>query len=303
MRVGGVLGLLSVGLSHPTLRDLEDQYPYRPYWNAVFVLGMLVVWTSFVTAVVACVAALKTRRWDILATVAATFLITIFVIPTFFHACCAAGDSSPVANLRTIATAEVTYAGSGPKTQPYGSIADLIATGFLDARFKDDSIVNGYRFTVIVAADGRTYTALATPASPDSKSVYYSDQERNVRRGSKNGQFVARDYSSVREVSNDDRAITRLIDINSAERMYAGGYGNLEDLMNDGLLDSRFRNIVSGFNFNITLSNDRRSYRATAEPASPYSGKYAYFVTPDFVVRYTTNPALAPAGATGTPVQ
>jgi hypothetical protein len=40
-----------------------------------------------------------------------------------------------------------------------------------------------------------------------------------------------------------------------------------------------------------------------AVPTSPESGRYAFYSTPDGVVRYSTAEALAPPGEQGRPVQ
>jgi len=98
----------------------------------------------------------------------AAILITGTVaIPSLIRSRQAANDSAAIANLRTIATAEVTYLSSRGN---YGDIRTLIQAGFLDSRFM--STVSGYDFTITVS--GRRYTATATPASPNSGRYGYS---------------------------------------------------------------------------------------------------------------------------------
>jgi hypothetical protein len=79
----------------------------------------------------------------------------------------AANDSAAIANLRTIATAEVTYFSSHGN---YGDMRALIQSGFLDSRFL--STLSAYDFTITVS--GRRYTATATPASHNSGRYGYS---------------------------------------------------------------------------------------------------------------------------------
>ncbi len=81
----------------------------------------------------------------------------------------AANESSAVAQLRTINTAQVTYLSTnGGK---YGTIADLIKDGLLDGRFA--GTVSGFNYSVI--AVGSTYAAAAIPASQGTARYgYYS---------------------------------------------------------------------------------------------------------------------------------
>ena len=72
-------------------------------------------------------------------------------------------------------------------------------------------------------------------------------------------------------------------------------------LIRAGLLDTRFSSAVNGYQFNIVVTLG--TYRATATPVSPNTGRYGYFVTTDGVVRYATVPAMAPPGQAGKPIQ
>lgn len=85
-------------------------------------------------------------------------------------------ESSAVANLRTINTAEVTYlSSSGGK---YGDIPALVRDGLLDSRFNGP--VAGYQFTVTVSGLG--YTATATSVSSNAgRYGYYSAEDAVVR--------------------------------------------------------------------------------------------------------------------------
>src|SRR5262249_48683546 len=118
-----------------------------------------------------------------------------------------------------------------------------------------------------------------------------------------------------RQAANESSAVANLRTINTAEVTYlssaAGNYGGITDLVTAGLLDSRFGapSIVSGYNFAIAASLS--DYTATAMPTSANSGRYAYFSTPDAVIRYSTATSgcggpggnCFPGGMSGQPVQ
>jgi hypothetical protein len=76
-------------------------------------------------------------------------------------------ESSAVAQLRTINTAEVTYLSSNQGS--YGGIPELITAGLLDNRFTGS--VSGYTFTV--TASGTSYTAQAIPTSTNAGRYGY----------------------------------------------------------------------------------------------------------------------------------
>ena len=85
-------------------------------------------------------------------------------------------ESSAVANIRTINTAEVTYLSSNGGV--YGSVPELITAGLLDSRYTGS--VSGYTFAV--TASGTEYTATATPTSTNAgRFGYYSTPDAVVR--------------------------------------------------------------------------------------------------------------------------
>src|SRR5207244_8177739 len=88
----------------------------------------------------------------------------------------AAQESSAVAQIRTINTAEVTYLSSNSGS--YGSIPQLITQGLLDGRFSGP--VSGYDFTV--TASSTDYTATATPTSTNPcRFGYYALPDAVIR--------------------------------------------------------------------------------------------------------------------------
>ena len=113
---------------------------------------------------------------ELLIVVAIILIIATIAIPSLLRSRQAAQESSAVAQLRTVNTAQVTYLSS--KSGAYGSIPELITQGLLDARFSGS--VSGYTFTV--TATGSDYTASATPTSTNAgRFGYYATPDAVVR--------------------------------------------------------------------------------------------------------------------------
>jgi len=120
---------------------------------------------------------------ELLIVVAIILIIATIAIPSLLRSRQSAQESSAVAQLRTINTAEVTYIASNQGS--YGSIPLLITQGLLDGRFT--ASISGYNFTL--DASGNDYTANATAVSsnagrfdfftrPDYVIRYSTDQTR-----------------------------------------------------------------------------------------------------------------------------
>ena len=106
---------------------------------------------------------------ELLIVVAIILIIATIAIPSLLRSRQAANETSAVANLRTINTAEVTYLSSASGN--FGTVTDLITAGLIDSRF--NGTVSGYSFTV--TASGQDYTASALPTSVNSgRYGYYS---------------------------------------------------------------------------------------------------------------------------------
>jgi hypothetical protein len=110
-----------------------------------------------------------------------------------------------------------------------------------------------------------------------------------------------------RQSSPDSSAVAQLRTISTAEVVYVqssgGRFGSIADLIKEGLLDERFgRGDLNGYSFAVIA--DQAGYTATATPLSSNSprGMYGYYSTSDAVVRYSTNPLLAPKDLSGSPV-
>ena len=87
-----------------------------------------------------------------------------------------ANESSAVAQLRTINTAEVTYLSTNHGN--YGTIPDLIKSGLLDSRFNGE--ISGFTWSVIAA--GSNYVAVAVPSSQSTgRYGYFSAPDAIIR--------------------------------------------------------------------------------------------------------------------------
>ena len=113
---------------------------------------------------------------ELLIVVAIILIIATIAIPSLLRSRQSAQESSAVAQLRTINTAEVTYLSSNGGA--YGSIGFLITQGLLDSRFSGS--VSGYNFTV--TATGPDYTANASPSSVNAgRFGYFATPDAVVR--------------------------------------------------------------------------------------------------------------------------
>ena len=114
---------------------------------------------------------------ELLIVVAIILIIATIAIPSLLRSRQAANESSAVANLRTVNTAEVTYLSSAGGN--YGAISDLVTAGLLDTRFSS-AAVSGYAY--VVTNSGSDYTATATPTSVNAgRYGYFSLPDAVVR--------------------------------------------------------------------------------------------------------------------------
>jgi prepilin-type N-terminal cleavage/methylation domain-containing protein len=110
-----------------------------------------------------------------------------------------------------------------------------------------------------------------------------------------------------RQSANESHAVANLRTLNTAEVQYLssnqGSYGDLPSLITAGMLDFRYAAPTAGYTFNIVLAPSTLDYTAMATASSANAGRYDYFTTPDYVLRYSTDPTRAPTGLTGEPVR
>jgi type IV pilus assembly protein PilA len=120
---------------------------------------------------------------ELLIVVAIILIIATIAIPSLLRSRQAANESSAVANLRTINTAEVTYLSSNGGN--YGSLPELVTAGLVDTRFGGAS-VSGYAFSVTASASD--YTANAVPTSANSgRYSYFALPDAVIRYGTGTG--------------------------------------------------------------------------------------------------------------------
>src|SRR3954468_12270024 len=113
---------------------------------------------------------------ELMIVVAIILIIAMIAVPSLLRSQQNAKESSAVAQLRTINTAEVTYITSNQGS--YGDIPSLIAQGLLDSRFTGQ--ISGYSFTL--NASGNNYTANATAVSSNSgRFDFYTQPDYIIR--------------------------------------------------------------------------------------------------------------------------
>jgi prepilin-type N-terminal cleavage/methylation domain-containing protein len=113
---------------------------------------------------------------ELLIVVAIILIIATIAIPSLLRSRQAAQESSAVAQVRTINTAEVTYLSSNQGS--YGNVISLVSQGLLDNRFTGS--VSGYAYTV--SASGTDYTVTAYPTSANAgRFAYYSLPDAVIR--------------------------------------------------------------------------------------------------------------------------
>ena len=112
-----------------------------------------------------------------------------------------------------------------------------------------------------------------------------------------------------RQAANETAAVATLKNMNTAEVTYssaaAGGgiYATLAELVAAGLVDSSLNSTKSGYNYGVVLSGNRLDYTLTAFAAAPTMGRFDYYTTPDYLIRFTSDTTRAPAGLAGEPVR
>jgi type II secretory pathway pseudopilin PulG len=109
----------------------------------------------------------------------------------------------------------------------------------------------------------------------------------------------------ARQAASETAAVATLRTIDRAEEQYLlsggrGSYGDLRSLVQAGLIDAKLAETTNGYDYSIVA--DGNEFTAAANPATTNTGRFGYFVTKDTVIRYSTNPLLAPTGRAGEPV-
>jgi prepilin-type N-terminal cleavage/methylation domain-containing protein len=110
-----------------------------------------------------------------------------------------------------------------------------------------------------------------------------------------------------RQAANESAAVATLRTLNTAEVTYAAAnnmiYSSISQLVTAGLADSSLMTGKSGYNYSVTVSGNGLDYTAFATALSSSTGRYDYYTTPDYLIRYSTDSARAPAGLAGQAVR
>ena len=115
---------------------------------------------------------------ELLIVVAIILIIATIAIPSLLRSRQAANESSAVANMRNLNTAEVSYSSTNGN---YGSIVALNSVGLLDDRYASLNF-NGYKYTVVLSSSDLNYTAYANGVSVQtSRYDYYSGPDFVIR--------------------------------------------------------------------------------------------------------------------------
>jgi prepilin-type N-terminal cleavage/methylation domain-containing protein len=116
---------------------------------------------------------------ELLIVVAIILIIATIAIPSLIRSRQSANESAAVATLRTLNTAEITYAASGGSGL-FATIPTLVAAGLMDASLL--SIKSGYSYDVQLVPSGMNYTSYATAASTiGGRYDYYAVPDYIVR--------------------------------------------------------------------------------------------------------------------------
>jgi type IV pilus assembly protein PilA len=110
-----------------------------------------------------------------------------------------------------------------------------------------------------------------------------------------------------RQAANESAAVATLRTLNTAEVTYSaasgGYYGTVSQLITAGLADSGMTSTKAGYNYSIAVSANGLDYTASAVAASTNQGRYDYYTTPDYLIRYSTDTSRAPSGLAGESVR
>jgi prepilin-type N-terminal cleavage/methylation domain-containing protein len=107
---------------------------------------------------------------ELLIVVAIILIIATIAIPSLLRSRQVAHETSAVANLKTLNTAQISYTAISGGT--YGTMTDLIGTALIDSRFT--GTVSGYTYTFDLAPSLRGFTVYATAVTANDGRFDYS---------------------------------------------------------------------------------------------------------------------------------
>ena len=107
---------------------------------------------------------------ELLIVVAIILIIATVAIPSLMRSRQVAHETSAVANLKTLNTAQISYTAISGGT--YGTMSDLIGEALIDSRFS--GTISGYNYTFNIAANLRDFTVYATAVTANDGRYDYS---------------------------------------------------------------------------------------------------------------------------------
>ena len=106
---------------------------------------------------------------ELLIVVAIILIIATIAIPSLLRSRQAANESTAVANMRNLNSAQVSYSSSAGI---YGTLDELVSAGLIDGRYTSPNF-SGFLYTLEISTDQRDYTVLATAVSANSARFDY----------------------------------------------------------------------------------------------------------------------------------
>ena len=110
-----------------------------------------------------------------------------------------------------------------------------------------------------------------------------------------------------RQTAHESAAVATLKSLSTAEISYTtfsgGVYGSMAELIGAGLIPQSLNTTISGYDYTVELPSNRRGYTVWAIAVSTSEGRYDYYTTPDYVLRFSTDSTRSPVGQSGAPVQ
>ncbi len=124
---------------------------------------------------------------ELLIVVAIIAIIAAIAVPSLLTSRMAANETGAIQGCRTIGSAEIAFAATS--NQQYDTIANLVATNFLDNRFTNAAGFNGYVYATVAAVAGcasagatpGAFGATATPVAGYGRFVYGIGPDQVVR--------------------------------------------------------------------------------------------------------------------------
>ncbi|MDR1726624.1 MAG: hypothetical protein LBT74_01615 [Acidobacteriota bacterium] len=214
------------------------------------------------------------------------------------------GEMAAIVALQAYGTAQIDYSGVHEGWR-FGTLADLVAEQYLDAKWLSSNGFGGYRFEEDPAGPPKTFMIAARPVTPNRTGRYsYTMTTDMVVRyasgppGVKPGDYVRDTLPSPTMQSREMAAIQALQYVAQSMLIYAvssGGrnFTTLARLVNDGYLDERHLSPdgFNGYRFEENTAGLPKSFEVIARPIKPnHTGRYSYSISNDHVVRYVNGP-------------